>query len=496
MFQSIERKNTAHACEQSTKQYTMTYFLSDAGAARQKVCKTFFLSTLGYSRSSSVVHCIMKSTPTDNVMATKDARGGRRESLCTDTEAIQQHIESYHPALPHYRRAHAPHRRYLPNELTISDMHADYNTRHPAAHISYMTYQRQVKDKNISFAKLGTEECEMCKKLELTHTKDDDDDCIEDCEACVRQRDHDTLKREARETYIAEGAEVSEGKMVRSVDLQKVIMLPIMPGVKSVCFTKRIIAFHETFAPIDAYKRLNKTNSIVWHEGLAGRLGEEIASTFLIAIKQDREFQKLVYFMDNCTAQNKNWTLFTALIDIVNSKDISANTITFKYLEAGHTFMSADSIHAEVEKRIRKKKNVFDFDDFVAVVEAPKIKVTVPPADSFKALKPMQSQAKLSKRPCLLSEMRVVEFRRGSTVMHFKRRHSDIEFSPFDFLMKKFKPGTVAHQPLRANARGIPTAKKDDIISKLLPLMPDNRQGFWTSLKCSEDVPDLISCAD
>ena len=118
-----------------------------------------------------------------------------------------------------------------------------------------------------------------------------------------------------------------------------------MPGIKSVCFTKRIIAFHRTFAPIYAYKREIKTTSVVWHKAVAGRLGCEIASTYHMALNIDRDYSNIIYFMDNCTAQKKSWTLFTAMVDIINSNMIAANKITFKYLEAGHTFMSADSIH-------------------------------------------------------------------------------------------------------------------------------------------------------
>lgn len=35
-----------------------------------------------------------------------------------------------------------------------------------------------------------------------------------------------------------------------SVDMQKVIMLPGITGVKAALFTKRLIVFHETFAPL------------------------------------------------------------------------------------------------------------------------------------------------------------------------------------------------------------------------------------------------------
>lgn len=52
-----------------------------------------------------------------------------------------------------------------------------------------------------------------------------------------------------------------------SVDLQKVVMLPRMPGVKSPVFTRRLTAYHETFAAVGKKNR-RKTLSVVWHEGV------------------------------------------------------------------------------------------------------------------------------------------------------------------------------------------------------------------------------------
>ena len=43
------------------------------------------------------------------------------------------------------------------------------------------------------------------------------------------------------------------------------------------------------------------------------------------------------------------------------------NTLTIKYLKKGHTFMSADVIHGTVKKAMKKKRNVFDFEDFLIV---------------------------------------------------------------------------------------------------------------------------------
>ena len=78
-------------------------------------------------------------------------------------------------------------------------------------------------------------------------------------------------------------------------------------------------------------------------------------------------------------------------------------------------------------------------------------------------------------RPCLLSDLRVIEFRRGYTVMFVKKRHNDTEFIKFDFLKKNHKVTTDSHAPLREEPRGIPPEKKSEMITKLLPLIPTTR---------------------
>ena len=60
--------------------------------------------------------------------------------------------------------------------------------------------------------------------------------------------------------------------------------------------------------------------------------------------------------------------MFSALIKEINRRAINANTITIKMFVPGHTFMSADSFHALIEKDIRKKNKLQDFSDLVDIV--------------------------------------------------------------------------------------------------------------------------------
>lgn len=371
-------------------------------------------------------------------------------------------------------------------------MHADFNSTHPNHKCSYITYTRYVSAQNIAFVKLGEEECEVCIQLDKATHETEEGKCKVDCSICIKMEVHKENYTQARNEYFTEGSAVIQDKIVRSVDLQKVVMLPRMPGVKSVCFTRRIIAFHLTFAPVKQYLTSARTLSMVWHEALAGRKCEEITSLYVQALLKDRDYDKIVYFMDNCSSQNKNWSIISAMVNLINSGKLTASEITFKYLEAGHTFMSADVIHAGVEREMKKKKDVLDFEDFKrCVTSVGSVELIAPEVDSFRNFKGEQSAAKLAKRDRpLLGECKQMEFRKGSKSLFYKKEHKAAEFQEFDFMKARAKLGKFP-PPLRSSARGIPGDKKLDIVNKLCPLMPENRRQFWFALD-SEDVVDLL----
>lgn len=139
----------------------------------------------------------------------------------------------------------------------------------------------------------------------------------------------------------------NEKDVVYSADLQKVIMLPRMDTFKTALITQRIIAFNETFAPVGKNQKENPL-AVLWHEAVAGRKKEELVSTFHHFFLSVRDSIKITLWLDNCSSQNKNWTLFSFLVYIINSTEISAEEIIINYFEPGHTFMSCDSFHQQV----------------------------------------------------------------------------------------------------------------------------------------------------
>ena len=158
-----------------------------------------------------------------------------------------------------------------------------------------------------------------------------------------------------------------------SVDLQKVKMLPEIPGIKSAVFTGRIACYNDTFSPLGKGNGSN-SRALLRYQGMQNRNDEDITSAYLKLINEEEYHKRpnFVLWMDNCSSQNKHWTLFSVLVAYMGHLPATSwlETITLKYFEPGHTFMSADSFHAQVEKQFKRKAKLFDFNDYVSCVAA------------------------------------------------------------------------------------------------------------------------------
>ena len=99
-------------------------------------------------------------------------------------------------------------------------------------------------------------------------------------------------------------------KHIFFVDIHKVIMLPRMPGVKTAVFTKRLVTFCGTFAPLGKFSKTKgiMPTAVIWREGISGRNTENVASTFAKVIRsaQYQDIKHFIFWCDDCSGQNKN----------------------------------------------------------------------------------------------------------------------------------------------------------------------------------------------
>ena len=111
---------------------------------------------------------------------------------------------------------------------------------------------QKLKKMRISFTKLGHEECELCESFSLHSAEHTRDNLNQTCDVCIKWQNHIRKAGESRQEYRNDSA--TENRNLSHVmfcaDLQKVIMLPRMENIKTVLFTRRIIAFNESFVPL------------------------------------------------------------------------------------------------------------------------------------------------------------------------------------------------------------------------------------------------------
>ena len=154
----------------------------------RNVCQMFFLRTLRYTSNS-----VLQSSSAGDMFAPKDKSGIRKPLHATPDHTlavIDEHIESFHLSVSHYRREHAPNRRYLSPELTIREMHSLFKEQHPHLrdNVGCDTYRRRKQLKNVAFTKLGNEHCEQC--LQFTHHEHQLPSLDPKCEACQSFKGH------------------------------------------------------------------------------------------------------------------------------------------------------------------------------------------------------------------------------------------------------------------------------------------------------------------
>ena len=290
--------------------------------------------------------------------------------------------------------------------------------------------------KNISFAALGKEDCETCleyKEHECVNANDDGGSPAEkgDCDFCSSYAEHKIKAQISLLKYKEDSLKVNTDKeSYFSVDLQKIIMLPRLPGVKTVAFTKRIIAYNETFAPLGNKKIVKEKSAlpvaITWNQGKGNRSAQEICSTYFKFMCAFRDVKNFIFWVDNCSAQNKCWYLYNFLCHAVNSRtDETIQSVTLKYFERGHSFMSADSYHHLVEKEMNERRNVYDFEDFLEVLNVHGRAILMKSGDFINVPRGVSDQSKFTEGKPLLDDISVAMFNRGSTKLFWKENFED-----------------------------------------------------------------------
>lgn len=145
-------------------------------------------------------------------------------------------------------------------------MYNHFKNKYPTADFSYELYRTVVADLNISFTKLGQEDCWECSAFHLHQQNNHlskNDTCESDCQVCEKWKKPNEKAKSARAEYRKDAEVCKDDHLFVSAALQKVIMLPRLEMHKDIIFIPRIIAFNESFVPLGK-KNKYKPFAIIW----------------------------------------------------------------------------------------------------------------------------------------------------------------------------------------------------------------------------------------
>ena len=488
----INKHVTCHPCvSQNTsrrmrldvrpRHFSREYYLRDDDGAYVRVCKEMFLHTLG-KRTDGFLSAFFKSTHwREGTDVFIDHRGGPTRKRPWIEPEIVAHIQSFHPQISHYTREHAPLRRYLEASLSVRKLHSDFLHSNAFAKPSYETYRKIFRKQRITFGNPKADVCDLCiwgERHRMTKHGPNMPACLD----CGKLSLHQKYVATGRAEYKSDKKrDLPISTAIFAVDMQKVLLLPVMRG-KAYYFVSRLVCFNETFASL----RNSTDTCVLWHEAIAGRNGSDVSSAFALIIRRlsDR-IQDFIFWADNCAPQNKNWILFSTLIQLVNSP-AGPSSVTMKYLEPGHTFMKADSIHGSIGRKLKEDPVLYDLLDFSNLVSSAKNDMNVLPMTPGDILPLRRIRSSTRGLPKLRS-LKAVKFQRGSGSMYYKFSHDASSYFLRPFLSVSLLP----ELPSAVNTmRGINAKKKAEILSTLGPAMPDENRAFWEELPVAA-VSDL-----
>ncbi|XP_022906542.2 uncharacterized protein [Onthophagus taurus] len=331
----------------SRRQHTVHYTVSNAKGEMIRICKTTFMNI--FSVTKKRLECLIKkkklghTTYTDKRTSNKPKKFNEQ-----DTEMIKTHIRSVPRQESHYCRKKSS-LAYLSPDLNIRRLYDAFRLQHPETKITMAYYRSVFKNKfpNLKFHLPRTDTCRVCDLLNC------------EVKAATASSNNAKVKLELHHRKVEAASQKMRQDLANSklpgssfscvvMDLQQVLFVPSLTH-SDMFYLSQLSCYNLGIYVSD----INRSFMCTWHEGVAGRGSNEIASCLLSLLNKEDAVTKneLRIWTDNCAGQNRNKILILLYIFLVTHKVF--NVIEHKFLVSGHSFMQCDRDFGLIEKRKR-----------------------------------------------------------------------------------------------------------------------------------------------
>lgn len=362
--------------EKSRRANSRKYFLP-VNESRVQVCKVMFLATLDISDGQ-----ITTATKKGKGSPDKRGRNPRGPSMTVNPalkQSVRDHLQSL-PRIPsHYVRKDSQ-REYLTGNLeSIAQLHEIYlewmqeNSPNVQEVASYRQYSDIFNTEfNIGFFLAKKDQCDLC--VEYENSSEEEMKNLQET-----YEDHKKNSTLAQTMRLAD-SEVAKQKGSKPVavfcfDFEKTLICP--KAKASVFYYKRKLSVNNF-----TVSRVGKTNEdicYVYDETIARKGSNEVASFLchFMTSKVEEGVTDFRMYCDNCWGQNKNKAVASFLAtftQIFKDKNVS---VVLRFLEKGHSYNSADTVHSLIERKTRKR-DIYTPDEWYQCIETAKRSKTQP----------------------------------------------------------------------------------------------------------------------
>lgn len=326
--------------------FVNNYTLTDENGIKQSVCLSFFLRCLKVSQSS--IARIVKSTVTNPNALESRGKFPTRKSKEDDIEFLKDFIRK----LPTYKSHYciSTETKFLDPDLSIIKLYREYSRICDISNrskLSEWVFREIFNSKfNLRFHKLKTDTCKTC-------------DHLESISSSTEKHEHLSKVQNTKDKFAecVQLAKQSNSKVeVLTFDLQRALPLPSLST--STAFYKRKVYLYN----LCIYDEVRgKAFHYVWHEGVASRGSQEIASCIFKHFEKNitNDCQRVIFWSDSCGGQNRNINITMMLKYFLNLAHESLESIEQNYFVSGHSYNSCDRCFGTIERERKKVGNIY-----------------------------------------------------------------------------------------------------------------------------------------
>ncbi|KAK3910145.1 putative ATP-dependent RNA helicase DHX34 [Frankliniella fusca] len=344
------------------RNHTYEYSLPDKNSKRVIVCQKMFLETFDISVRVAKT-ALSKNSP--------DKRGKHSNHKKLNPElisSVKNHIKSFPMIDSHYCRAESQ-RKYLDEHLSIAKMHRMYLIGKDKGDSSTASL-RQYRDIfnsyfNLSFFKPKKDQCSDCAKWEQS-SKDAESPLAVSHKLHLASKEH-VRNLKTQDKIASRDTSSPNNSRVLTCDLQKVLYCP-KSDLGEYFYKRKVSVFN--FTVFDC--TVKEGHLFVWDQTI-GRRGSDEMTSFLNKFIESliaKGIKTIIIYSDSCSGQNKNQFLYTMYYMVAMKYQVN---IIHRYLEKGHTQNECDSVHARIEKKI-KKEEIFVPSQYYGAMKTAKVK--------------------------------------------------------------------------------------------------------------------------